>query len=361
MMELIKYIVVVIISLVSAVLIASCAMYSDIREYNQSSHYADGVFNNDPSPAPTTTTTFGFIQRYVFEAKVDAKPIQPIPLKPISYQDILNVADDTPAIYRLGHSSLLLKIAGKIILIDPMFSQRASPVSFFGPKRFHPVPLNIEDFAEIDAVIISHDHYDHLDKETIKKLTTKTKQFFVPLGVGQYLTGWGVASSKVNELDWWQSDNLDEIKFTATPAQHFSGRGLSDRNKTLWASWVITTPRHNIFYSGDGGYFDGFKKIGEALGPFNLAILESGAYDKNWSSVHMMPKQTIQAHKDLNADVLLPVHNSTFDLAFHSWYDPLTQLTVLAQQHDIKLATPVIGEQYLLDGDVPNQRWWEHN
>ena len=232
-MKLIKYTVVVIIFLFSAAVIVGCAMQTDIPEYNQSSQYKEGVFINDPIPAPNTTTAFGFIKRYLLEAKVDAEPTQPIPLKSIRYQDVVNLADDTPAIYRLGHSSLLLKIAGKIILIDPMFSQRASPFSFIGPKRFHAVPLNIEDFAEIDAVIISHDHYDHLDKETIKKLSSKTKHFFVPLGVGGYLTEWGVASSKVNELDWWQDSYLGEIKITSTPAQHFSGRGLSDRNKTL--------------------------------------------------------------------------------------------------------------------------------
>jgi L-ascorbate metabolism protein UlaG (beta-lactamase superfamily) len=360
-MKFVKYTVAIIIVLVGTTVIVGCALQADIPEFNQSSQYAGGVFNNDPVPAPNTTTFFGFIQRYLLEEKIDAEPAQPTPLKPISYQDIVDLADDTPAIYRLGHSSLLLKIAGKIIFIDPMFSQRASPFSFMGPKRFHPVPLNIEDFAEIDAVIISHDHYDHLDKETIKILSNKTKQFFVPLGVGEYLVKWGVATDKVNELDWWENVDLDGVKFTATPAQHFSGRGLSDRNKTLWASWVITTTTHNIFYSGDGGYFDGFKKIGDALGPFNLAILESGAYDENWPSVHMMPEQTIQAHKDLDAKVLLPVHNSTFDLAFHPWYDPLAKLSVLALEQDIKLATPIIGEQYLLDGNVINTRWWEFN
>jgi len=360
-MKFIKYAVVIIIVLVSTTLIVGCALQTDIPVFNQSPQYAGDVFNNDPAPASNTTTFFGFIQRYLLEAKIDAEPAQPIPLKFISYQEIVNLADDTPAIYRLGHSSLLLKIAGKIILIDPMFSERASPFSFIGPKRFHRVPLNIKDFAEIDAVIISHDHYDHLDKETITKLRNNTKQFFVPLGVGEYLAQWGVAKDKVNELDWWQSVDFDDIKFTATPAQHFSGRGLLDRNKTLWASWVITTATHNIFYSGDGGYFDGFKKIGAALGPFNLAILESGAYDKNWPSVHMMPEQTIQAHKDLNADVLLPVHNSTFDLAFHPWYDPLAKLSVLALEQEIKLAAPIIGEQYLLDGNAINRRWWEFN
>ena len=247
MMTFIKYTVAIIIVLVSTTVIVGCALQTDIPEFNQSPQYAGGVFNNNPIPAPNTTTFFGFIQRYFLESKIDAEPVQPIPLKPISYQYIVNIADDTPAIYRLGHSSLLLKIAGKIILIDPVFSQRASPFSFIGPKRFHPVPLNIEDFAEIDAVIISHDHYDHLDKETIIQLRNKTKQFFVPLGVGEYLAKWGVAKDKVNELDWWQNVDLDEVKFTATPAQHFSGRGLSDRNKTLWTSWVVTTATHNIF------------------------------------------------------------------------------------------------------------------
>ncbi|MFQ3322900.1 MAG: L-ascorbate metabolism protein UlaG (beta-lactamase superfamily) [Pseudomonadales bacterium] len=360
-MKLIKDTVVVLIFLVSTLVIVGCGLQAGIPEYNQSPQYANGAFNNDPVPASNNTTAFGFMKRYLLEAKIDAEPTQPIPLKLVSYQDVINLADDTPAIYRLGHSSLLLKIAGKIILIDPMFSQRASPFSFIGPKRFHPVPLNIDDFAEIDAVIISHDHYDHLDKQTIKKLSSKTKQFLVPLGVGKYLKEWGVASDKVNELDWWQNIALDEIKFTATPAQHFSGRGLSNRNETLWASWVITTPTHNIFYSGDGGYFDGFKKIGEVLGPFNLAILENGAYDENWPSVHMMPEQTIQAHKDLNADVLLPVHNSTFDLAFHPWYDPLEKLSALAQEQNISLATPVIGQPYLLDSEVPAEHWWKLN
>jgi L-ascorbate metabolism protein UlaG (beta-lactamase superfamily) len=360
-MELVRYIVLGAIFSVGFLVIAGCTMPADTLGYGKSPQYANGVFNNDPKPLQNSTTPFGFMRRYIFEAKIDAEPIQPIPLKPISYQDVLSVADDTPVIYRLGHSSLLLKISGKIILIDPMFSQRASPISFIGPKRFHPVPLNIDDFAEIDAVIISHDHYDHLDKETIKKLSSKTKQFLVPLGVGKYLKEWGVASIKVNELDWWQNMDLDEIKFTATPAQHFSGRSLSNRNETLWASWVITAPAHNVFYSGDGGFFDGFKKIGEALGPFNLAILEGGAYDKNWPSVHMTPEQTIQAHKDLNAEVLLPVHNSTFDLAFHPWYDPLVKLSALAFEQNINLATPVIGQPYLLDGDVPTEHWWELN
>lgn len=200
-MKFIKYAVVIIIVLVSTTVIVGCALQADILEYRQSSQYAGGTFNNDPVPAPNTTTPFEFIQRYLLEAKIDAEPVRPIPLAPVSYQDIVNLADDTPAIYRLGHSSLLLKVAGKTILIDPMFSQRASPFSFIGPKRFHPVPLNIEDFAEIDAVIISHDHYDHLDKETIRKLSNKTKQFFVPLGVGEYLAKWGVATDKVNELD----------------------------------------------------------------------------------------------------------------------------------------------------------------
>ena len=351
----------IIVSIIFAVLVFGCAMHSPVSQYNQSSHYSNGIFNNDPEPLPNSTTPFGFLQRYIFEEKVDAEPIHPIPLTTISYNDVLSIADDTPVIYRLGHSSLLLKISGRIILIDPIFSQRASPISFIGPKRFHPLPLDIDDFAEIDTVIISHDHYDHLDKMTIKKLSGKTKQFLVPLGVGKYLIKWGVASDKVSELDWWQDVDFEGIKYTATPAQHFSGRSLFNRNETLWASWVITTPKINVFYSGDGGYFNGFEKIGEALGPFNVAILECGAYDKNWPSVHMRPAQTIQAHKDLKAKILFPVHNSTFDLAFHPWYDPLAMLSALALEQNIHLATPVIGQPYFLDGSLPVEHWWELN
>ncbi len=342
------------------VAIGGCAMTSKIPEFNQSSQYGKGVFHNNPKPEQKMDSSFGkVLWRFITEEKSDAEPSEPIPLQQVNLTEVANTPTDKTLVYRLGHSSLLIKIAGKLVLVDPMFSERASPFSFMGPKRFHPVPLNVDELDNIDVIVISHDHYDHLDKQTITKLHSKTKQLLVPLGVSARLTDWGVPQNKITELDWWQNNIIDELSFTATPAQHFSGRGLNDRNKTLWASWVIQSSQHKIFFSGDTGYFPGFKAIGEKFDGFDLAILENGAYDANWPGVHMMPTGTIQAFKDLNAKVLMPVHNSTFDLAFHAWCHPLQQMVMLAQQEGIELATPVIGEPYAVNAKNDSQPWWE--
>jgi L-ascorbate metabolism protein UlaG (beta-lactamase superfamily) len=239
-----------------------------------------------------------------------------------------------------------------------VFGERVSPVGFAGPKRFHAPPLQLADLPPIEGLILSHDHYDHLDVPTIEYLAQRVRRYFVPLGLKARLVAMGVPAERVQELDWWQSDSQGEVRLTATPAQHFSGRGLTDRNQTLWASWVIESGDQRIYYSGDSGYFDGFRQIGERLGGFDLALMENGAYDAYWPAVHMTPEESVKAFQDLRARVLFSVHNSTFDLAFHTWRDPLDRLADLAEARQIELATPEIGEVMTVGQARVNRRWW---
>ena len=209
------------------------------------------------------------------------------------------------------------------------------------------------------AVILSHDHYDHLDESAIRQLADRTERFLTPLGVGDVLTGWGVPRDKVTQLDWWQEAEVGGIRFIATPAQHFSGRGLFDSNRTLWASWVMIDDQMRLFFSGDTGYFDGFRQIGERFGPFDLTLIETGAYNVAWPSVHMQPEQSLQAHLDLRGRWLLPIHNGTFDLSIHGWQEPFERILALSQEARVHLCTPQMGERVSLDSPHAGQNWWQ--
>jgi L-ascorbate metabolism protein UlaG (beta-lactamase superfamily) len=226
------------------------------------------------------------------------------------------------------------------------------------PKRFHQPPISLEELPPIEAVILSHDHYDHLDYQAVLKLADKTKYFLTPLGVGDTLIKWGIDASKVRQLDWWQGTEVDGIQFIATPSQHFSGRGLFDGNSTLWASWVMIDGDIRIFFSGDSGYFDGFKRIGEQYGPFDLTLMETGAYNVDWPHVHMQPEQTLQAHIDLKGRWLLPIHNGTFDLSTHAWYEPFDRILALAWERSVSITTPQMGEAFNLMHPQRGEAWW---
>jgi L-ascorbate metabolism protein UlaG (beta-lactamase superfamily) len=293
------------------------------------------------------------------EKKQGTVPVDPIPVRMLDRAalDGLDVASNH--IIRLGHSSHLLKLRGKWWLIDPVFGPRASPVSWAGPMRFHPPPVALEDVPPIEGLILSHDHYDHLDVPTIEALKDRVQRYFVPLGVGQRLRDWGIPADRIEEFDWWQEGKWGDIVLTAAPAQHFSGRTLWDRNKTLWASWLIRSAEGRIFYSGDSGYFAGFKEIGARLPGIDIALMENGAYDAYWPTVHMTPEETVQAFQDLGARTLYLVHNSTFDLAFHGWREPLDRVAALAEQRGIALATPEIGEVLTLGKPRENRKWWQ--
>ena len=257
----------------------------------------------------------------------------------------------------LGHSTFLVELDGVRILIDPVWADRASPFSYMGPKRFFAPPLALSSLPNIDAVVISHDHYDHLDHQTIVTLKDKVPLFIMPLGVGAHFQSWGVAEEKIVELDWWQSRQIKGVTLVATPARHFSGRSLTDRNQTLWAGWAFQGPKHRIFYSGDTAMFPEFADIGKRLGPFDLTLMEVGAYDAGWRDVHMGPEQAIQAHTMVRGGILLPAHWGTFDLALHSWTEPVERLLVAAEKANVRLALPRPGQSFELN-DIPQQKWW---
>jgi len=337
----------------------SCTTKSLDTCYEQSPQFRQGKFQNMGGVSEAGMSKLPkIIWRYMFDKSKAAMPEKPVPLVNFDVAQLSSNRQGQPEIYRLGHSSLLLNFSGEIWLLDPVFSKRASPFSWMGPERFHPLPFELDKLSGIKGVIISHDHYDHLDRETIETIADRVEHFVTPLGIGKYLQQWGVTQEKIHQLDWWQNIELGALSLTATPAQHFSGRGLTDRNETLWASWVIQSEQHKLFYSGDTGYFDGFKTIGEKFGPFDLTIMENGAYDKDWAEVHMTPEQTLQAHLDLRGKALMPVHNATFDLALHAWYEPLERLSELAQEQWVPLVTPMIGQAIPLAQLTETTAWW---
>ncbi len=265
-----------------------------------------------------------------------------------------------PLITWLGHSAFLLQLDGKTILLDPMLSKRASPFQWIGPKRFDgTLSVTVDDLPSLDAVLISHDHYDHLDYYSIKALAHKTKRFFVPLGLAGHLHRWGVPLEHITEMDWWDEVKLGTLRFACTPSRHFSGRTLTDRDATLWCSWVIESKHANVFFSGDGGYGPHFAEIGKKYGVFDLALLECGQYDTLWPYVHMMPEQTVQAARDLKSKRVIPIHWATFALAFHSWTDPIERALVAGKKLGVSIITPRIGQTISVNSSRPSRdRWW---
>lgn len=320
----------------------------------KSPHYQDGKFRNTSGIGPNYSRLGSIIKRSIFEKRI-ATPPNGIPLVPMSVESLSE--QPQPTIYRLGHSTVLIHDNDEYWLTDPVFSQRASLVQWAGPERFHQPPISIEDLPAIKGVVISHNHYDHLDKNALKALHHKVEHFYVPLGVEEALTDWGVPAEKITSLDWWQSVNVGNVELVATPSQHFSGRGLTDSNQTLWASWVILMPNARLFFSGDTGYFDGFKAIGEKYGPFDLTMMETGAYDKDWIGIHMLPEQSLQAHRDLKGRTFMPIHNGTFDLGLHDWNDPYRQVMELAG--DTTVTIPKMGQAVPVHTPPPLEVWWE--
>ncbi|WP_321937329.1 MULTISPECIES: MBL fold metallo-hydrolase [unclassified Paraburkholderia] len=328
------------------------------RELSHTSPQHDGErFRNvRPRPAEGLGKTLKIMWNMIFHKPGGTMPAGALPVHTLTREQLAAAPDRS--VYRLGHSTLLFKLRGHYWLTDPVFAERASPFQNLGPKRFHAPPIALADLPPLRGVILSHDHYDHLDRETVLALAATTGVFLTPLGVGDRLIDWGIDGAKVRQFDWWQGASVEGIEFTATPAQHFSGRSLFDGNSTLWASWVIADANLRVFFSGDTGYFDGFRTIGERLGPFDATFIETGAYDPHWPYVHMQPEETVQAHVDLRGDWLVPIHNGTFDLAMHRWQDPFERVTGLALARGVTLSTPRMGERFDLAQPHRGERWW---
>jgi len=326
-----------------------------LRKVEASPNYRDGSFQNIvPTQMMTGDTTmlkamWGFLN----------KPKNTVPPKaiPSIKTDLKDLHSIEPIIIWFGHSSYLIHINNKNILVDPVFSGNASPFSFT-TKSFAGTNLyGVDDMPEIDILILTHDHYDHLDFATVVKLDAKTKQIFTSLGVAAHLLYWGIEDKKITEFDWWDTKQMGDIKLTATPARHFSGR-LFKRGQALWSSFVLETGKYKIFIGSDSGYDETFKKLGEQFGGFDLAILENGQYNEGWANIHMMPEETVQAAIDLKAKVLLPVHWGKFSLSLHPWDEPIKRVTAKAAELGVKVTTPMIGEPIVLDKSYPNKKWW---
>lgn len=330
------------------------------RELSSLSPQHDGErFRNvAPRPVDGIGKTLLIMWNLLLNKPRDTVPAGALPVDVLTREQ-LDAAPDR-SLYRLGHSTVLLKLRGGFWLTDPVFAERASPFRRLGPKRFHAPPIALADLPPLAGVILSHDHYDHLDRDTVLALDATTERFLTPLGVGDRLIEWGIAATKVRQLDWWQSADVGGLVLTATPAQHFSGRSLLDGNSTLWASWVIEDRDLRVFFSGDSGYFDGFRTIGERLGPFDVTLIETGAYDPQWPYVHMQPEETVQAHVDLRGRWLVPIHNGTFDLAMHRWQEPFERITGLTAARGVALATPRMGERLNMAAPHRGERWWRN-
>jgi len=321
----------------------------------------DGRFVN----VEAMTNDYGLMLRGLFNRSARSVPEVPLPVvtgPDAALADSQFVDSQRFEVTWYGHSSLRVRVAGMQILVDPMWSQRPSPVSFVGPSRWYAPPVSLDDLGQVDVVLISHDHYDHLDQPTIAAIarggSNRHTRFVVPLGVGAHLEHWGVAPDRITELDWWESQHIGGVTFTATPARHASGRSLLDRDATLWAGWVMSSASQRVYYSGDTGMMPSFAEIGERLGPFDLTLMQIGAYDPAWPDWHLTPEEAVAAHRALRGGALLPVHWGLFNLAYHAWDDPIARLTQAAAAHDLLVATPRPGEAMVVGWAVPETRWW---
>lgn len=328
---------------------------ADLERIKTSPHYKEDGFAN---LTPTSLGPFSEMMKTLPEMLRSAgEPEDELPTR--FDQNTSNTIDSLCFITWYGHSSFLIEMDGQRILIDPMLTDYPSPLPM-GTKRFaYDQAIPIEQIKNIDVVILSHDHYDHLDYETVLAIAGEVKHFYTALGVGSHLKHWGIPEERITELDWWESVETGPLELVACPSRHFSGRALNDRWKTQWASWVIKGRHQRLYFSGDGGYGSHFQEIGKRFGPFDLAMMECGQYFRVWKHIHLMPEESVQAGIELRADLLMPVHWGAFKLAPHSWKDPIERFTAESARLEIPCIHPYIGQRFNLGVDFPRDPWWE--
>ncbi|MFC5719394.1 MBL fold metallo-hydrolase [Streptomyces gamaensis] len=332
-----------------------------LARIRRSPHFADGAFVNPagagpdgPRPSPLSVLP-AYLRK---EGRAARTPAHPIPVHPTTVADLARPAASGLRLTWLGHSSVLAEIDGRRVLFDPVWSRRCSPFAFAGPRRLHRVPLPLAEVVPVDAVVVSHDHYDHLDMPTVRALARTGTLFVVPLGVGAHLEHWGVPAHRVTELDWHESTTAAGLTLTATPARHFCGRALRNSQHTLWASWVVAGPEHRIFHSGDTGYFPGFAGLGRRYGPFDATMVQVGAYSEFWPDVHMTPEEGMRAHVELRGALMMPIHWGTFVLAPHPWAEPAEGTLAAARRHGTRIAVPPPGLPFEPAAGLPLRTWW---
>ncbi|WP_236789970.1 MBL fold metallo-hydrolase [Amycolatopsis sp. GM8] len=327
----------------------------DLEVMRRSPQFRDGKFRNLAPPITQDGAAGRELLREMLFGGQQRKPAGQVPLVP---QRLDHPADGLYITW-YGHASSLVEIEGIRILVDPVWAERVSPSRLIGPRRMHEPPHRLEELPRLDAIIVSHDHYDHLDAAAVRTLTkTQHAPFVVPLGVGAHLRRWRVPRERIIELDWHESTEIAGVRITAAEAQHFSGRAFT-RNNTLWASWIIASANRRVFYTADSGYFDGYQRIGERYGPFDASLVQVGAYHPAWPDIHMTPEEGVATHLDVRGGVLIPVHWGTFRLALHGWSDPADRTWREAKAHDITLAVPRPGERVDIDNVGPVDPWWQ--
>lgn len=329
----------------------------DLERIKASPNYYDGAFQNQsPTEITLKEASFFKMMRDFLNKPASARPKKEI----MSIKtDLRALSSQKPAIVWFGHSSYFIKYNDICILIDPVLTGSASPVSGFAKSFPGSDIYSASDFPQIDMMILTHDHYDHLDYKTILELSHKVKHFYVSLGLESHLKYWGVSADRIISFDWWDSATTKEgFQLTSAPGRHFSGRTFV-RNKTLWGSFILRMDEYSIFIGGDSGYDTHFKEVGERFGPFDIAFLESGQYNKLWPYIHLVPEEAVSAAKDLKAKLLMPVHWGKFALAFHDWDEPIIRVKKEARVQEINVATPLIGEAFHLGEAYPEKEWWK--
>lgn len=333
----------------------------DIERYQASGHYEAGKFKNliPTSQEMSFSNAVGALKDFI-RGVPGKKPNFELPIQKVD-STYLEEKKHIDKLIWFGHSAFLLQLDNKNILIDPMLGDTPAPHPIIGTERFSKeLPISIQNLPKIDAILISHDHYDHLDYESIQILKNKTDTFLVPLGVGAHLESWGIDRNDIKEHNWWDTAVFEGIELVFTPSRHFSGRGITDGSATLWGSWVIKGKTKNIYFSGDSGYGQHFKEIGEKYGPFDFAMMECGQYDEKWAAIHMVPEETVQASIDIKTAVMMPIHWGSFALALHSWNDPVLRVTKKAKELKQPITVPKIGDEILLDKiDTSQNEWWK--